>query len=238
MNNIEINISNPKKSIAHFVKNRELDNFTSSTSKKVLFTVTWPSAVGKDTIVDILIRQYSDIFVKPISFTTRAKRPNEVEWMNYYFISKEDFETMYANWAIFESTNFNGNNYGYTIEEMNRIFLTGKIPICIVDDYWRRYVDKSWKENWLPVFKVFVLPPSAFELKRRLINRDCKQKKIADCRDIIEEAFKRFRLWNQMIRQATYCGWYNLFITNTYSEETAAKIAEIFISISKWEFKI
>lgn len=228
----------PDYSCIHLIKNRELREIVDWVTKKVLFTVTWPSAVWKDTVVDILLQNHPEKFVKPISFTTRAKRPNEVEWVNYYFITKEDIEIMQEKKEIFESTNFNWNFYWFTIQEMERIFTTWKVPICIVDDYWMRHMDRSGRNSWFPVFKSFILPPNAFELKKRLIKRDWRKTTQSKNGDKKNESFERFKKWNEMIRCALYWGWYNSYITNTNSQITADQVFNLFISIMDWTLEI
>ena len=79
--------------------------------EKYLFVVSGPSGTGKDTIVARLLADHPEI-QHTISATTRAPREGEQDGVNYYFVSKEDFERKLQNDEIVEHTCYCGNYYG------------------------------------------------------------------------------------------------------------------------------
>lgn len=172
-------------------------------ARDIVFTVTWWSWVWKDRIFNEILEN-SENYIKPVSFTTRSMRPWEVDWIDYYFISQEKFEEMLANWEIFEHTSVKWNYYWYTNAELERIFKTWKTPICIVDEVWVKEIIK-WVWDKLNVFKIFIMPPSAQELHRRLKNREIRNiLKISDQNIEIEENARKdwFKKSRTTIRKA------------------------------------
>lgn len=94
--------------------------------------VVGPSGAGKTTIVDEAILRYSDVFAKPISYTTRTKRDSESETA-YHFISKDEFEVLKESGEIFESTIYSENKYGSSKSEVQSILDSGKNVILPLD---------------------------------------------------------------------------------------------------------
>ena len=87
--------------------------------EKYLFVVSGPSGTGKDTIVARLLADHPEI-QHTISATTRAPREGEQDGVNYYFVSKEDFERKLQNDEIVEYTCYCGNYYGTLRSEIER----------------------------------------------------------------------------------------------------------------------
>lgn len=158
------------ESVFQIEENPLTEKLKDGVRRNVIFTVTGASGVGKDRIFNSII-EWSEIYIKPVSFTTRKQRLWEVPWKDYYFTSVEEFEKLKEAWEIFEYTTVSANFYGYTNMEMKRIFETWKIPICIVDEVWARCIWENLGGDF-EVFKIFVLPPTAMELKKRLVWRD------------------------------------------------------------------
>ena len=117
--------------------------------EKYLFVVSGPSGTGKDTIVARLLADHPEI-QHTISATTRAPREGEQDGVNYYFVSKEDFERKLQNDEIVEHTCYCGNYYGTLRSEIER-HMREKTPVILVG-----------------ATTVFVLPPDIQELERRL----------------------------------------------------------------------
>ena len=80
-------------------------------SKGKLFVISGASGVGKGTVLTAVMQQRSDQEFS-VSATTRAPRPNEVDGIHYYFITKEAFEAMIAEDAFLEYDNHTANYYG------------------------------------------------------------------------------------------------------------------------------
>ena len=83
--------------------------------------VVGPSGVGKNTLLLEVIKEYGQLFERKISFTTRSKKLYEKAAGNYYFISKEEFMRKVEKNEFIEWCNVNGNLYGTTFSELDRI---------------------------------------------------------------------------------------------------------------------
>ena len=134
--------------------------------EKYLFVVSGPSGTGKDTIVARLLADHPEI-QHTISATTRAPREGEQDGVNYYFVSKEDFERKLQNDEIVEHTCYCGNYYGTLRSEIERRMAQG-IPVILVIEVEGA---GNIKRLYPGATTVFVLPPDMQELERRLRNR-------------------------------------------------------------------
>ena len=131
--------------------------------EKYLFVVSGPSGTGKDTIVARLLADHPEIR-HTISATTRAPREGEQDGVNYYFVSKEDFERKLQNDEIVEHTCYCGNYYGTLRSEIERRMAQG-IPVILVIEVEGA---GNIKRLYPGATTVFVLPPDIQELERRL----------------------------------------------------------------------
>ena len=84
------------------------------------------SGAGKTTIEDTLIREYG--FQRAISHTSREKRVNDVEGVNYYFVSKEEMERLWANGELVERIDYLGNIYGFVESECKPDRVVAVVP--------------------------------------------------------------------------------------------------------------
>lgn len=82
-----------------------------------MLILTGPSASGKTEIVKILIEKYN--LKKLVTYTTRKPRPNEVDGVDYNFISEEEFLKLKEKNEFLETTNYNNNYYGSRISDVN-----------------------------------------------------------------------------------------------------------------------
>lgn len=131
--------------------------------EKYLFVVSGPSGTGKDTIVARLLADHPEI-QHTISATTRALREGEQDGVNYYFVSKEDFERKLQNDEIVEHTCYCGNYYGTLRSEIER-HMREKTPVILVIEVEGA---GNIKRLYPGATTVFVLPPDIQELERRL----------------------------------------------------------------------
>ena len=131
--------------------------------EKYLFVVSGPSGTGKDTIVARLLADHPEI-QHTISATTRAPREGEQDGVNYYFVSKEDFERKLQNDEIVEHTCYCGSYYGTLGSEIER-HMREKTPVILVIEVEGA---GNIKRLYPGATTVFVLPPDIQELERRL----------------------------------------------------------------------
>lgn len=207
------------------------------TRKNVIFTITWPSWVWKSVVIEPIL-EWSEKFINPTAFTTRNPRHWEINWREYYFITKKKFEKLKINWEIFEYGFNNGNFYWYTNKEMKRIFDSWKTPICNVDEEWVRQIWEKVDENY-DVFKIFILPPAAKELKNRLVWRDWRWNGYLDKEGNKQKtnAIKRFSESKNWIKRAI--SWdieYDAFLVNKSLSWSIDLIKKAFDDVICWKF--
>ena len=129
--------------------------------------IVGPSGVGKSTLINILTSKYPDKFGFSVSYTTRAPRPGEKHGLNYFYISKEEFEKMIAANDFIEWFQVHGNMYGTADTQIKAIQAEKKIPLLDIDiQGTQKFVSVHPEANTL-----FVFPPSYEALEQRLTKR-------------------------------------------------------------------
>ena len=137
-------------------------------NKPLMLVLSSPSGAGKTTLSK-KIQQSDSSFEISVSHTTRKPRPNEVDGLDYHFVSKEKFESLLKTNAFYEYAQIFGNYYGTSKSSINKI--TGNKHNVLFDIDWQGSQQLS-KYKELNLVKVFILPPSKEELEKRLIARN------------------------------------------------------------------
>ena len=139
-----------------------------NTEKLIVFSA--PSGSGKTTIVRHLLEQSKLPLAFSISATTRAPRGNEKNGVDYYFLSKEEFEQKIREGAFLEYEEvYPGLFYGTLKSEIERLWASGKAVLFDIDVMGGLTIKKTYPEKTLTVF---VKPPSVEALEQRLRNRN------------------------------------------------------------------
>ena len=134
-------------------------------SKGKLFVISGASGVGKSTVLAKVMESRDNIKFS-VSATTRKPREGEIEAVSYYFVSKEQFEEMIRQDAFLEYDAHMENYYGTPKAQLEEKLLTGDV-ILDIDPNGAFNVRKSRPDAVL----IFIAPPSAEELERRLRGR-------------------------------------------------------------------
>ncbi len=133
---------------------------------KKLFVVSGSSGVGKGTVLkNFLLKNPS--FMLSISCTTRAPRSGEVDGVNYFFMSKDNFKECIENDKFLEWAEFAGNFYGTKKKFINKCLEEGKDIILEIDTQGALQVKKQMPDAVL----IFICPPSLEALENRLRGR-------------------------------------------------------------------
>ena len=131
-----------------------------------LFIIAAPSGCGKTSLVESLIKKTQNLYVS-VSHTTRTPRPDEVNGINYYFISINEFEEMIKNNAFVEHATVFDNHYGSSTKLISEKLDEGVDVILEIDWQGARQV----KINMPNAISIFILPPSNEALLGRLQQR-------------------------------------------------------------------
>lgn len=131
-----------------------------------IFILSGPAGSGKNSVYDGLCK-LSDSIAQTVSATTRKPRINEKDGVDYYFISQADFLRRIENGDFLEYVNYGGNYYGTLKSELPRLSSLGKTAVLIIDVNGACRI----KEEFPAAVTIFIVPPSADELLRRITDR-------------------------------------------------------------------
>lgn len=182
-------------------------------SRGSLIVISGPSGAGKDTIVDYLKTINKNIW-SSVSCTSRTPRVGEVEGVDYFFLTKEQFEKKINNNQLLEYAVYNNNYYGTPVDKINENLDKGLDVVLNIEVQGALYVKKHIKET---IF-IFIMPPSMEELKNRLIARGTETK---------DTLLGRFKTAYNEINEVTK---YNYVVVNDYVEKAAKKVNAILLS--------
>lgn len=168
------------------------------------------SAAGKGTIASELIKRF-DNYALSISATTREKRRNEIEGVNYFFVTKDKFTEMIKNDEFLEYAQYVGNYYGtpkkYVVDKLD----SGINVILEIEMQGALQVKKIYDKAVL----VFFLPKDAKTQRERLVSRG---------RDSDEQIEKRIR---QAVLDAEYVKYYDYVIINDDLDDSISAMQSI-----------
>ena len=143
-----------------------------------LIVVSGFSGAGKGTLMKRLMEKYKETYALSISATTRQPREGEADGREYFFKTKEEFEKMIAKDELIEYARYVENYYGtprtYVEEQRN----AGKDVILEIEIQGALKVKQAFPDTLL----LFVVPPSAGELKKRLVGRGTESMEVIEYR--------------------------------------------------------
>lgn len=134
--------------------------------KGILIVVSGFSGAGKGTLMKQLVHAY-DNYALSVSMTTRNPRPGETEGKEYFFVTRQEFEDCIAKDGLIEYASYCDNYYGTPKEYVEKQLEKGKDVILEIEIQGALKV----KEQFPTALLMFVMPPSAEELKKRLEGR-------------------------------------------------------------------
>jgi len=157
----------------------------------IMLVLSSPSGAGKTTLTRNLLEQEQKVALS-ISATTRTRRPSEIDGVHYLFRSKRQFEVMRDSGELLEWAEVHGNFYGTPREPVEQALAEGRDVLFDIDWQGTRQLLDKMRDD---VVTVFVLPPSADELKARL------ERRAEDSADVIahrlENAAEEISHWQE-----------------------------------------
>ncbi|EHU8537337.1 guanylate kinase [Enterococcus faecalis] len=133
----------------------------------LLIVLSGPSGVGKGTVRKAIFDSEENDFQYSISMTTRKQREGEVDGVDYYFRSREEFEAMIEAGEMLEYAEYVGNYYGTPLTYVNQTLDEGKDVFLEIEVQGAKQIKDKVPDG---VF-IFLTPPDLAELKSRIIGR-------------------------------------------------------------------
>ena len=154
----------------------------------LLVVISGPSGVGKGTVRKALFDMPEQNFVYSVSMTTRPKRNGEVDGVDYYFVTKDEFEKRISENKFLEHATFVGNYYGTPLDKVEEQLARGKEVILEIEVEGALQVRDKVKDAVL----IFLVPPSREALYTRLRNRGTETEEVI--KERIDKANREFKL--------------------------------------------
>lgn len=180
--------------------------------KGAMFIIEAPSGTGKSAVVKELLRRDSNIKFS-ISVTTRPRRESEVDGVDYYYVTDQQYDEFLAQDAFYEHVDSQyGSRYGTLRSEVDSFINVGQDVLFDMDWAGARQMREKAGDN---VVSIYLLPPSIKELRRRLENRGTDSKELIDKR--MGMIMDKISHWDE----------FDYVIVNVDLEETILKVQKI-----------
>lgn len=173
----------------------------------ILVVISGFSGAGKGTVVKQLMNTY-DNYALSVSATTRQPRAGEEEGVHYFFKTKEQFEEMITKDELIEYASYVNNYYGTPKKYVNEQLMAGKDVILEIELQGALKIKEKFPDTLL----IFITPPSAVELKNRLVNRG------TESAEVIEQRLAR------AYEESFYMDKYDMTIVNDDLDECVEQI--------------
>ena len=177
----------------------------------VLLIVASPSGAGKTSLCRRLMADHGGLELS-ISMTTRPIRPGEVDGRDYHFVSHEEFARLVEQDAFLEWADVHGQRYGSPRGPIDWALAEGRDVLFDIDWQGAAQVAEKCPED---AVRVFILPPSLEELRRRLITRS------QDAPDVIERRIKNAK------GEIEHCDVFDYVFVNDDFDRSYAELAHI-----------
>ena len=180
----------------------------------LLIVLSGPSGVGKGTVRKAIFERDDNEFEYSVSMTTRPMRKGEVDGVDYYFRTKEEFEAMIEAGEMLEYAEYVGNYYGTPLTYVNKTLDEGKDVFLEIEVQGAQQVKEKVPDG---IF-IFLTPPDLAELKARIVGRG------TDSPEVIEE---RMRVARQEIEMMAL---YDYAVVNDQVQNAVDRIKDIIVS--------
>ncbi|MDN5126274.1 guanylate kinase [Aliarcobacter butzleri] len=179
--------------------------------KGAILIISGPSGCGKSTLLKEVYKNISDYYFS-ISTTTRKPRVGEINGVDYFFVSKEEFEEDIKKGNFLEYAKVHDNYYGTSLKPIIQALNEGKLVIFDIDVQGHHLVRKKMNDS---VTSVFITTPSLKVLEERLNNRN------SDSLEVIEKRVKNAK------KEIEFFDEYDYFIVNDNLESASNELVSI-----------
>ncbi|AQR62229.1 guanylate kinase [Brevundimonas sp. LM2] len=178
----------------------------------VLLIVASPSGAGKTSLCRRLMADHAGLELS-VSMTTRGIRPGEVADRDYHFVSPEEFQQGIDADAFLEWADVHGNRYGSPRAPVDKALSEGRDVLFDIDWQGARQIAEKCPGD---AVRVFILPPSLEELRRRLVTRS------QDADDVIERRIRNAK------GEIEHCGEFDYVFVNDDFDRSYSELAHIY----------
>jgi len=187
--------------------------------KNIMLVLSSPSGAGKTTITKKIQQKYHSFKIS-VSHTTRKPRSNEVDGVDYNFISHEEFKKFIEEKQFYEYAKIFDNYYGTHKKTIDQMIKKNDI---IFDIDWQGTKQLAQFKD-LNLIKIYLIPPNKEELKKRLIKRNL---------DPLKEVEKRFKAFDEDVKH-----WkdYDYVLINENLDDCYKQIEKIILINKKTNF--
>lgn len=175
----------------------------------ILTVISGFSGAGKGTIMKKLVGEYP--YFLSVSATTRSPRKGDLDGVDYFFKTREEFEQMIQDKALIEWAEYCGNYYGTPKEAVKKQLAEGRDVLLEIEMQGGMLVKEQFPEALL----VFITPPTAEELKRRLTGRGT---------ETAEQINNRL---SRACEEASYMDQYDYIVVNDDLKEAVCRLHQI-----------
>lgn len=158
--------------------------------KGLLIVLSGPSGVGKGTVRKALFDHPDTDFKYSISMTTRMKRVGEVEGVDYFFKTKEEFQSLIQEDKFIEYAEYVGNYYGTPVDYVKKTIESGQDIFLEIEVEGAKQV----REKFPDALFIFLSPPGIKQLQERLVKRGTDSESVIESR--INKAKEELKLMN------------------------------------------
>jgi guanylate kinase len=190
----------------------DIINYLRKVRKGAMFLIDAPSGTGKGTVIKELLKR-DDKLKFSVSVTTRPPRHNEVDGVDYYFVSDEQYNKYIEEDAFYEFVDSQyGNRYGTLRSEVDSFLNVGEDVVFDIDWEGARQMRQRAPKD---VVTIYLLPPSIKEVRERLENRG------TDSKEVIEKRM------NLVVDKIVHWDEFDYVVVNAELEDTVEKIRRI-----------
>ena len=181
--------------------------------KGLLIILSGPSGVGKNCVRQEIVKSHRLSLSYSISMTTRARREKEVDGVDYYFVSKEEFQKNIDEGNFLEWAEFVGNRYGTPKDKVEELRSQGKNVFLEIEINGANQVMSKIHDDRVVSF--FLMPPSVKQLENRI------RKRQTESEEIIQERLQKG------LKEMTMTENYDYIVINDKISRAAQEIIDI-----------
>ncbi|WP_449619334.1 guanylate kinase [Robertmurraya sp. Marseille-Q9965] len=164
--------------------------------KGLLIVLSGPSGVGKGTVRKEVFSQEDTAFEYSISMTTRSPRQGEVNGVDYFFKTREEFEELIKQGKLLEYAEFVGNYYGTPVDYVRETLDKGKDVFLEIEVEGAKQVREKFPDGLF----IFLVPPSLSELKNRIVTRGTETEDVINNRmNAAKEEIEMMHLYDYVV---------------------------------------